>query len=236
MNNLISRIKSFKNINLTPERKMQFAVAGFYCPAKSKSLDTPCHFCDVELGDWDEEDDPFNEHSKRAEKCPIYNLNTKISRKKTFNDTPIDDTLVSTMVNNGFFLYQLTDDSYDCFCYKCGFVIILTLENEILEQKLQLHHEKCEFNTVKLDDKLFCVELLKGKHNNMLQNIQLPEFELTELEREEFKFLLSLRKTTNPFLKVKDVLSEAIKTANKKIEHEMDKDVKEIRDMIVASD
>ncbi|CAD5126480.1 unnamed protein product [Dimorphilus gyrociliatus] len=88
----------------------------------------------------------------------------------------------------------------------------------------------------KTDNDFFYVELLKDNYNNMLQKIQTPEFQLTESEREEIEFLLSLLKSTGPFLKVKDVLTEAVKMAGKKIEKEMEKDIKEIQDMISAAE
>lgn len=57
--------------NLTP---VALARAGFYhIPGKEKDVDShdscKCFMCGLELGGWDEDDDPFAEHVRRDGEC-----------------------------------------------------------------------------------------------------------------------------------------------------------------------
>ncbi|KAJ2421009.1 hypothetical protein GGF47_004116 [Coemansia sp. RSA 2524] len=59
--------------NVTPEK---LAAAGFYYTPEFPADDTAtCAFCGYALGDWEADDEPIAEHSKRSADCLFFRLN-----------------------------------------------------------------------------------------------------------------------------------------------------------------
>ncbi|TGZ85089.1 hypothetical protein EX30DRAFT_392474 [Ascodesmis nigricans] len=57
--------------------------AGFhYFPTKDANDNAFCPYCEVELANWEPEDDPFEEHRRRAEQCPFIVSRTKKPRRR----------------------------------------------------------------------------------------------------------------------------------------------------------
>lgn len=93
-------LKGFKYC--TPKN---FAAAGFYNYSTTTFCDTvKCFACEKELSDWEKNDDPWVEHSKRGAKCPYVIFKTK-------SNTTLEDFLklyyaTARNILNGYFEEQ----------------------------------------------------------------------------------------------------------------------------------
>ena len=60
------------------------ADAGFYLVENGEEDDTRCYYCRKEMGGWEPEDDPWEEH-KRSADCPLIKKG-KLARSLTVRD------------------------------------------------------------------------------------------------------------------------------------------------------
>lgn len=233
MKDLKSRFESFKNTKI--KDKVKFAVCGFYRSTKEVPIETDCVFCRRSLTHWEENDLPFDEHAKRCSECPIFRLDLSENRKRTFQMHKYNNKKQNNLVEEGFFLYPLSSGSMDLFCFKCGFFINQENLNTILAQ----HKKKCDassYSPFKTASDLFQAEnppfflnLISGKYHKELEDtFDITKKKLTSQEKEDLKFLLSLRQTNNPFETTKTVLKESARSLIKKASNTMKKDEQEL--------
>lgn len=239
MRNLESRFNSFDGTSLSWNEKMNFAVAGLVKYENGTLFETECAFCDCALSDWSKDDVPYLEHSKRSDNCIMYRLHVLKNRQLTFTDTTIPNEMIITLSEHGFFLFAITDGSLDCFCFKCGFFIDPLNKN--MNKRIIEHSKKCASDKYKNNHSLsvfyrrkdlFFLQLLSGQYNSALGRFKSLEMNLSKEQKEEISFLLSLRKSTNPFISVKDVLQETLDIALKKASLEMQEDEEGIRRLL----
>lgn len=70
----------------------KLARIGFYC---TRSEDTvKCHFCRVEIGNWEPEDDVYSEHVRWSPRCPL------LRRNKTTDNVPINAKMLENVLDD----------------------------------------------------------------------------------------------------------------------------------------
>ncbi|KAJ2455495.1 hypothetical protein EV183_000827 [Coemansia sp. RSA 2336] len=75
------------NWNVTPEK---LAEAGFYYTPEFPNDDTAtCAFCGYALGDWEPDDEPITEHSRRSPECLFFRLDS--AAKEDAAEEPIEN-------------------------------------------------------------------------------------------------------------------------------------------------
>ncbi|XP_067613598.1 death-associated inhibitor of apoptosis 1 [Eurosta solidaginis] len=79
------RLKTFENWPLEWLNKKELAQTGLFYTGEDDKV--KCYFCEVEIGRWEREDQPVNEHLRFSPNCPLL-------RRRTTNNVPLNsDTL-----------------------------------------------------------------------------------------------------------------------------------------------
>uniref|UniRef100_A0A0A1XBF2 Apoptosis 1 inhibitor n=1 Tax=Zeugodacus cucurbitae TaxID=28588 RepID=A0A0A1XBF2_ZEUCU len=83
------RLKSFENWPLEWLNKKELAQTGLVYTGEDDKV--KCYFCEVEIGRWERDDQPINEHLRFSPNCPLL-------RRRTTNNVPIsNDTLTCVL-------------------------------------------------------------------------------------------------------------------------------------------
>ncbi|XP_017474492.1 PREDICTED: death-associated inhibitor of apoptosis 1 [Rhagoletis zephyria] len=104
------RLKTFENWPLEWLNKKELAQTGLFYTGEDDKV--KCYFCEVEIGRWEREDQPVNEHLRFSPNCPLL-------RRRTTNNVPLNGETLNRV---------LPPISYDV-CGNEG----LELENEAAE-------------------------------------------------------------------------------------------------------
>lgn len=174
--NRLATFKNWKKESKNLEGHL-FAITGFFCSSRGEDDNTTCIFCEKSLEGWEDSDMPMQEHYSHSKKCPIFNLNNYIARKRMFEISRVEDRFdISFFAKSGFFYFQLRNDSPDdIFCFKCGFNLN-TISSEDIKSEARIHSIMCtknHFRNTSFDSKnfnhIFYIDLLKGKYNINIQ-------------------------------------------------------------------
>lgn len=174
-----NRLATFKNWGkqLEPEKFELFAITGFFCTSSNQEDNTTCVFCSKSLEGWEATDVPVEEHYSHSARCPLFNLNNYMSRRKTFEANGVGESNDQALLSkSGFFSFQLKNSSPgDTFCFRCGFSIDVYLCADAA-QRAEDHNKVCSKRHIKnlsFDNEnphgLFYIDLLKGKYNENIK-------------------------------------------------------------------
>lgn len=239
MHDLYSRYKSFHDLNqYTEKEKFEFALSGFYLSdACSKEFVTTCFYCDKKLSYWEEGDKPFNEHAKRHGNCSLMKLNNNINREKTFLDSKIPKNEISQYVKDGFFFYPFNKNTFEIFCYKCGFFLNINDKNH--NKKYSYHKENCGSGKrlklssyddfIKNKNEYFFLKLISGEYlSDVLRCFKMEKSNFTEYQILNLKLLLSKRTKGDPFESTKSALEKCINKISRRASIHMKSDQEQI--------
>ena len=166
-----NRLATFKNWGkqLVPQKFELFAITGFFCTSSSQEDNTTCVFCSKSLEGWEDTDIPAEEHYSHSTKCPLFNLNNYVSRRKTFEANGVGESNDQALLSkHGFFSFQLKNSAPgDTFCFRCGFNINIYLCRDTAH-RTEEHHNVCSKRHLKnfsfdLENRygIFYIDLLK---------------------------------------------------------------------------
>lgn len=85
----VERLKTFEEWPLEYIDKNILAQTGMFYTRVSDKV--KCYFCEVEIGSWEESDDPVREHIKWSANCPLL-------RRRTTNNIPIDEIVLERIL------------------------------------------------------------------------------------------------------------------------------------------
>ncbi|KAL0266027.1 UNVERIFIED_CONTAM: hypothetical protein PYX00_011744 [Menopon gallinae] len=154
-----NRLATFKSWGkqLEPQKFEFFAVVGFFCTSNIQEDNTTCAFCSKSLEGWEATDVPVEEHYSHSTKCPLFNLNNYMARRRTFEASGLKNTVPG-----------------DTFCFRCGFNIDVYLCSDAV-RRAESHHNTCpkrHLKNLSFDSGnpqgIFYIDLLKGRYNESI--------------------------------------------------------------------
>ncbi|KCZ80453.1 hypothetical protein H312_02129 [Anncaliia algerae PRA339] len=187
MSSYEKRLKSFEcsNNEIFKGRESFFAITGFVLDNLNDSDNVSCVFCQKSLEGWEKQDNPMSEHYIHSKKCFIFNLNTLLPRKKSFEFYKKDAVNAESLAKLGYFAYAIKENIPEIFCFKCGEMCNTVQKNYLFNCKL--HFNKCNKRKPILGDKnkedFFFLNMLKGKYNNLFDdylNFEACKFDNSE--------------------------------------------------------
>eukprot|EP00866_Antonospora_locustae_P002406 jgi/Antlo1/2406/1199 len=232
-----NRLATFKNWgkHLEPGKFELFAITGFFCTSSSQEDNTTCVFCSKSLEGWEATDIPVEEHYSHSAKCPLFNLNNYMSRRKTFEANCVGESCDHALLSkNGFFSFQLKNSSPgDTFCFRCGFNIDIYLCTDAV-QRAEEHHNVCSkrhlknlsFDSENLHE-IFYIDLLKGKYNENIKTYIDAESCYTDTPLEN-SLIDKLREGMdgNQLVNMEDALLYNLQKASRSLEKYINNDIK----------
>lgn len=232
-----NRLATFKNWGkqLEPQKYELFAITGFFCTSNSQADNTTCVFCSKSLEGWEFTDIPVEEHYSHSTRCPLFNLNNYMSRKKTFESNGVGESNNQALLSkSGFFAFQLKNSSLgDTFCFRCGFNIDVHLCTDAV-QRAEDHQNLCSKRHLKnlsFDTEnhhgIFYIDLLKGKYNENIKAYIDAESWYTDAPLEG-SLVDKLREGIdgNQLVNIEDTLLHNLQKTSKSLEVYINNDIK----------
>lgn len=207
-----------------------FVVAGFFCVPAEQEDNTTCVFCSKSLEGWEEKDVPVEEHYLHNTKCPLFNLDNYMSRKRTFEVCDIRAFDYAILAKSAFFLFPLKESARDVFCFKCGFSLDLFADD--VYTRAQKHFGQCPKKHLKtlsfsMDNPngVFYIDLLQGKYNENIRRYVDARNQDVEFGK-DLVDKLSEHIGGNQLVSVEEALLESLETATANLEKYIDNDIK----------
>lgn len=226
MSSYESRIKTFEDskVQVFKNRESLFAVTGFVFNNYPGSDNVTCDFCSKSLEGWDINDKPMSEHFLHSKKCFIFNLDTTLNRKKSFDFYKKDAVNSDQLSKFGYFAYAIKESLPEIFCFKCGEMCNTSQPNYL--SKCKSHFSTCSKSARNED--FFFKNLLKGKFNTFFDDYL--ESKDISIDNPDLYFdLLS----GPPFLSVKEVIlknkNDLLTEINQKMKNDENRAVNEIQ-------